>query len=111
MSGMRMIGAMNQVSEYKLSLPLAKNFETSESRQAPNVSKDMICEFVQRAVSMDIKTMQSYKFRENGPDVVQGLLDGHPNPMDQGPFIYEIDHDTAVTRNVLSGFLLRKTAG
>ena len=95
MSGMRMIGAMNQVSEYKLSLPLAKNFETSESRQAHKVPKDMICEFVQRAVSMDIKTSHSYKFRENDPDVVQGLLDGHPSPMGQGPFIYQIDRDLA----------------
>ena len=68
-SGVRMIGIMNNVSEYKLSLPLAKNFETSDSRQTPKVSKEVICEFVQRAVSMKIKCQHSYKFRPLGQGI------------------------------------------
>ena len=95
MPGLRMIGIMNNVSEYKLSLPLAKNFETDESRKTTKVSKDVICAFVQRAVSMDIKSSHSYKYRENDPEVVENLLDGHPSPMGQGPFIAGIDRDLA----------------
>ena len=96
MSGVEMIGIMNNISECKLSLPLAKNFETSDSRKTPEVSMEVICEFVQRAVSMKSKSMHSYKYRETDPDVIERLLNGHPSPMCQGPFIYKIDHDLAL---------------
>ena len=98
MSAMRMIGIMNKVSEYKLDLPFSKNIETSESdsRQALQVSKDAICEFVQRSVSDKMKSMHSYKYCETDPDVVKDLLHGHPSPLGQGPFIYDIDRDLAL---------------
>ena len=63
MSGVKMIDIMNNCCEYKLSLPLAKNFETIDSRQTTKVSKEVICEFVQRAVSMKSKCMH-YKLTQ-----------------------------------------------
>ena len=47
-------------------------------------------------VSNNMKSSHSFKFRKNDPDVVEDLLDGHPSPLGQGPFIYEIDHDLAL---------------
>ena len=69
MSAVRMIGIMNTTSEYKLSLPLAKNFERneSESRESTEVSKEVICEFIEWAVSNHMKCSHSYKYRETDP--------------------------------------------
>lgn len=115
MTAVTLFGIRNSTTNYKLSLPLARNIETNEPRGKSEVTKELIREFIERTVSTRDKTKHikysggikkktlpngdliiRHTSGDNDPDVIKKLLHGHPCPAGQGPFISYIDHDFAL---------------
>ena len=91
MSVVKMIGSKNNLSQYKLSLPMARNVNTCV-KTTSEVTKEEVSAFVLRAVDMPNKGQHHHKFQDSDPDVIMKILHGHPCPLGQGPFIHQIDH-------------------